>query len=229
MLFYPLDVCRIRITTDGAFRIPVSFPSSFSSPPSSSPSSPYPFRTLGLLDTASSIVRREGVRALYRGAASSSILAALQVVLIARLYESLDKAYLPPNPDHRITLESGVGVLAFTTLASLATHLALHPLDTARRCVQVSEFPRHRLPPSVSSSSSICATGSNRGEVVSYASLGKAVRGLLRSQGPMAFFRGALPGAVGMSIAVPLQVFLWDALHCSTLLIDRTSSVASAL
>ncbi|EFJ52525.1 mitochondrial substrate carrier [Volvox carteri f. nagariensis] len=161
---YPLEVVRSRITVAAAAAAAAAAAGSAAGGTASCLASPSPHRAVpGLAEALGSIVRREGVGALYRGLGPSVAAIFPEAAITYGLHDALKKAYT------RIAREEpGVAPsLAAGVLSAFMGQLVSFPLETVSRRLQVAQ-----------------GAGGLAGAAA-------VVRGLLREGGPAALGIGA--------------------------------------
>jgi len=118
LLFYPLDLCRTRITADTAA---VGQPRVHSS----------------IRQVLAKTVAKEGVRGLYRGMLPSMISIVPNLAISLATYDYLKQA-LPVDKVSRAQAWYPVAKMGAGSAAAITAQLVSYPLDTLRRRMQMS-------------------------------------------------------------------------------------------
>lgn len=160
----------------------------------------------GILHAAISIVRAEGLLALYKGWLPSVIGVIPYVGLNFAVYESLKKQLVTEYKlkDERqlsIQVRLGCGALAGSVGQTIA-----YPLDVVRRRLQVSGWEAGKMAMATLSSGSGNVSGSN---VVKYSGMVDCLKKVVAEEGVAALFRGLWPNYLKVvpSISIAFVVY----------------------
>lgn len=189
LLLHPLDTARVRIATDQS---PAGEARAYST-------------VRGCLaDT----LRTDGLRGWYRGLVPALFSTAPHLAVLFGTYDYL-KALLPSGRGAQESalfpfLKVGCGCVA-----AVSAQLVTYPLDTVRRCLQVS--------------------GARGMTAVSYRSARDCARRLLRQHGLAGFYRGCSVACLRAAPGAALQFVAYDAIKVVLAVVDPRTGISSPL